>query len=288
MENNSNTYVAVLTYNEEDNILECINSIKNCYYDDIAVYDGGSSDKTVRICEDLKIKVIVKPDSSISQRRSLAMNKAIDENYKYILFVDADQRLLDEKTAVLIDKFFLEDNFLAGVQLNLVKPNSEIEFNYWQLGFYSRHLMITGEFKNKTVIGTPCFYKINIVKNFTYNTLEIKGSSDDTFFCKQITSSKYKLKSVNIHCTEIVRASFITTLKKAFWYGIGDAEYVINENDSKKRYNHLYHIFIRNTFIYPLKNLNKLLFFHIIFGYTRLFGFLYYMILRPNEYINKS
>ncbi len=285
---NKSTFVAILTYNEESNISNCIDSILYCSFENINIFDGGSTDKTIEIAKNKKVSINIIRNSSISERRSLALKHAIENNFEFILFVDADQRLLDSDTQNKAEEIFLNDNLLAGIQLNLVKPHENFNFNYWQLGFYSRHSLITTNFGPKVVIGTPCFFKINIVKKFEYNIGNILGPSDDTFFCKQITSSGFTLKSVDIKCTEIVRASLSSTVKKAYWYGIGDAEYIINEKSNKNKRNHLYHVIFRNPIINPLKNINKLFLFYLIFGFSRLYGFLYYYIFRPKNYLTKS
>jgi glycosyltransferase involved in cell wall biosynthesis len=285
---NKSTFVAILTYNEESNISDCIDSIEHCSFENIYIFDGGSSDRTIKIAKDKKVVIEIIHNSSISVRRGLALKHAIVNNFEFVLFVDADQRLLDSTTPSKIEKIFMNESLLAGVQLNLVKPQEDIKLNYWQLGFYSRHSLITTNFSPKVVIGTPCFFRIKIVKDFQYNIGKILGPSDDTFFCKQITSAGFLLKSVDIKCTEIVRASLSSTIKKAYWYGIGDAEYIINENSNKNIRNHLYHVFIRNPIINPLKNANKLFLFYLIFGISRMCGFLYYYISRPKKYLTKS
>ena len=179
---NKSTFVAILTYNEESNISNCIDSIFYCSFDNICIFDGGSTDRTIEIARDKKVLIDVIHNSSISERRGLALKYAIENNFEFVLFVDADQRLLDSTTAPQIEKIFINESSLAGVQLNLVEPQGEIKLNYWQLGFYSRHSLITTNFGPKAVIGTPCFFRINIVKNFQYNIGKILGPSDDTFF----------------------------------------------------------------------------------------------------------
>lgn len=286
-EYSGNTFIAILTYNEQKNIADCIESIKKCGFEKIAVFDGGSTDETVHIARQMGVEIFLEEGSSISSRRGYGLEYACSNAYEYILFVDADQRLMDSDTQKKIDKLFLENKLLAGVQLNIVSPTNTDSLNYWQKGFYSRHALITSNYLLKNVIGTPCFFKIGIVKHFKYNTGEINGPSDDTFFCKQIVSKGLQLTSTDVKCTEIVRASLRSTVKKAFWYGIGDAEYIINEKDPGNRKNHLFHVLVRNPFINPVKRW-KYFFFFFIFGISRMWGFLYYYIVRPNKYLSKS
>lgn len=284
----SRTFVAILTYNEQKNITDCISSAKECGFDNIAVFDGGSTDDTVSIAKKMGVIVFAEKGSSISMRRGYGLQYACDNAYDYVFFVDADQRLMDKDTQGKVNAIFSKNKLVTGIQLNIVSPEYSGSFNYWQKGFYSRHALITADYSLKKVIGTPCFFRIDIVKDFKYNTGKINGPSDDTFFCKQINSKGFQLISTDIKCTEIVRASFLSTVRKAFWYGIGDAEYVINEVNSSDRKNHMFHVLIRNPLINPIRKWNDFFFFYLIFGFSRMGGFLYYYIFRPSKYLNKS
>ena len=280
--------VSILTYNEELNIKDCINSILNCGFENIIVLDGGSSDLTLSIVRSLEIEVIVKENSSISTRRDISLKKAVKENFKYLFFVDADQRLVDPETFFRINSVFNSNVKLAGIQL-FISPekNSILKNNYWEKGFYRRHFMIASNTANKKVIGTPCFFKIELVKRFSYEN-KITGPSDDTVFCKKIHDSNLNLITSDIRANEIVRSNFNSTIKKAFWYGIGDAQVIIYEKKLSKKLNHLYHVMFRNTIIYPLKNINSLFLFFSIFGLIRAIGFLYFYLLRPKTFIKSS
>ncbi len=58
MEKNKVTLsVALATYNEEDVLAKCLESIAS-WVDEIVIVDGGSTDKTVEIAERYKAKVI--------------------------------------------------------------------------------------------------------------------------------------------------------------------------------------------------------------------------------------
>jgi len=82
----------VLTKNEENNIVDCLESLLWC--DEILVIDDSSEDKTVQIIENLKnkkIKVLVRPlDNDFSKQRNFALRLSQNE---WILFVDADERV---------------------------------------------------------------------------------------------------------------------------------------------------------------------------------------------------
>lgn len=85
--------VALATYNEENNIRDCLLSVKDLA-DEIIVVDGSSTDKTVEIAKSLGARVIVKDNPPIFH---INKQKAIDESSSpWILQLDADERVTKE------------------------------------------------------------------------------------------------------------------------------------------------------------------------------------------------
>lgn len=91
--------VVIITKNEERNIKDCINSV--LFSDEIIVVDSESTDKTVEIakkCSD-RVKVFTHKFKDFSTLRDFAQSKA---SGKWILFVDADERVSQElKTNII-------------------------------------------------------------------------------------------------------------------------------------------------------------------------------------------
>lgn len=84
---------ALATYNEEENILDCIESLKQ-FAQEIVVVDGSSEDRTVQIAEKSGAKVI---KTSNKPMFHINKNMAID-NCKgdWIFLIDADERVSKE------------------------------------------------------------------------------------------------------------------------------------------------------------------------------------------------
>lgn len=260
----------VVALNEEPNIFDCISSIKSFGAANIYLLDGGSSDKTVLIAQDMGCKTIIIPGSSISIRRGHALD-SID--CEYLFFVDADQRLSNEFTESELLTYFDKTKNLAGIQLKLEADESTK--GYWAKGFSQRLKMITATPGRRMVIGTPCIFKKKITQEIGYDK-NLTGPSDDTLFCSKLVSAGYCLLAVEEGAYEIVRGTFRSTLKKAFWYGMGDAEYI--RHDKKNRLRHLYHVYIRGIVIYPFRALSEAIYltpFFFIFGITRGAGLIY-------------
>lgn len=80
--------VALATYNEEDNIVACLESV-NDLADEIVVVDGSSIDNTRKLAKDLGAKVIKTTNKPIFH---INKNIAIDESRgEWILQLDADE-----------------------------------------------------------------------------------------------------------------------------------------------------------------------------------------------------
>lgn len=88
---NKNTLSVVLAvYNEEKNLEECLESIKDLA-DEIVIVDGGSSDKTVEIAQGFGARVITSDNPPIFH---INKNKAIDAaKSDWVLQLDADERV---------------------------------------------------------------------------------------------------------------------------------------------------------------------------------------------------
>lgn len=90
---NPSISAALATYNEEENIVDCIESLKKIT-DEIIVVDGSSTDKTRQLASKLGAKVI-----KTTNKRMFHINKnmAIDAcSGEWIFLIDADERISDE------------------------------------------------------------------------------------------------------------------------------------------------------------------------------------------------
>ncbi len=94
--------VIILTYNEEKNVLNALNSVKDLAKR-IIIVDSFSTDNTVSIAENLGAEVFLHSFVNQSQQFDWAINN-IDISTKWILRLDADERLTDE-SAKEIEEF---------------------------------------------------------------------------------------------------------------------------------------------------------------------------------------
>ncbi len=79
----------ILAKNEEENIEECLNTLKWC--DDRIVVDDDSTDKTYEIAKENEVNVYKQHlNNNFSLQRNFGLSRAIGE---WVLFVDADERI---------------------------------------------------------------------------------------------------------------------------------------------------------------------------------------------------
>lgn len=87
----------VLTKNEEENIIDCLDRLSFC--DEIIIVDDNSVDRTVELVEDFnrkdkKVKIFTHSlDNDFSDQRRFGIEKASND---WIFFVDADERISQE------------------------------------------------------------------------------------------------------------------------------------------------------------------------------------------------
>lgn len=111
---------AIATYNEEGNIAQCLESVKDLV-DEIIIVDGSSTDKTVEIAKTFGAKVIVTDNPPIFH---VNKQKAFDiASGEWILYLDADERVskkLNKEIKELID---MDQPSIENYQSQLKKKN---------------------------------------------------------------------------------------------------------------------------------------------------------------------
>ncbi len=90
----------VITFNEERNIGECLESVAFC--DDIVVVDSYSTDRTLEICRDYTSRIYEnRYDGNIAQK-NFALGKV---KHNWVLSLDADERVSPELRDEIVEKF---------------------------------------------------------------------------------------------------------------------------------------------------------------------------------------
>jgi glycosyltransferase involved in cell wall biosynthesis len=91
--------VTVITHNEEENIRDCLESVK--WADEIIVVDSGSTDRTVEICSEYTDKIFFNLWTGMKEQKQCAVEKASNI---WIFSIDADERATEA-----IKQFILQE-----------------------------------------------------------------------------------------------------------------------------------------------------------------------------------
>ncbi len=90
--------VIIITYNEEENIGDCLENVK--WSDEIVIVDAFSSDRTVEIAREFTPRVFRNRWTDFSQQKNLALGKASND---WVLSIDADERVTPELKEEIIN-----------------------------------------------------------------------------------------------------------------------------------------------------------------------------------------
>lgn len=83
--------VIILTFNEEHNIADCLESVR--WADEVIVVDSESTDRTVEIAQQYTPHVFIQPWLGYSGQRNFGLSKASGD---WVFFLDADERVTPE------------------------------------------------------------------------------------------------------------------------------------------------------------------------------------------------
>lgn len=87
--------VVIITYNEENNIGRCIDSVQ-AIADEVVVVDSFSTDKTEKICRSYGVRFYQRMWDNYSEQKNYANSLA---SFDYVLSIDADEVLSEELLA---------------------------------------------------------------------------------------------------------------------------------------------------------------------------------------------
>lgn len=110
--------VVLATFNEEQNLGECLESIKNIA-SEIIIVDGTSSDRTVEIAERYRAKITVAENHPIFH---INKQKALEQaTYPWILQLDADERVSKPLSKEIMKIIAMDDREIEEYQKHLPK-----------------------------------------------------------------------------------------------------------------------------------------------------------------------
>lgn len=110
--------VVLAVYNEENNLRECLASVKH-FASEIVIVDGGSTDQTVEIARQYKAKIIITNNPPIFHiNKQKALDKASGD---WILQLDADERVTPKLAQEIRSVIAMSDEEIKKYQEDLSK-----------------------------------------------------------------------------------------------------------------------------------------------------------------------
>lgn len=129
----------ILTKNEEQNIAECLESIKD-FVERIVIIDSGSSDKTVEIAKKYNANIFFNPFENYSKQFNWGIDNA-NISTKWTLRLDADERFTPELCKEL--------DALMNIHTNDSINGVILEADFY---FLNKHIKYGGSKKRKLMI----------------------------------------------------------------------------------------------------------------------------------------
>ncbi|OXB12769.1 glycosyltransferase family 2 protein [Flavobacterium reichenbachii] len=119
----------LITHNEEHNIKSVLENLS--FADEIIVLDSCSSDKTFEIASSFKnVKVVQRTFDNFAFQRNYALSLASN---KWILFIDADERLTSKLEKEIISVINQKDSAAAYfMRRKFMFKNQKLNFSGWQ------------------------------------------------------------------------------------------------------------------------------------------------------------
>jgi glycosyltransferase involved in cell wall biosynthesis len=211
------TVTAVLvTLDEEENVEDCLASVRAAGVMTTIVVDASSTDRTVEFAERAGADVHVVPRQGLAYQRQYGVDLV---RTPFVLMVDADNRFRHDTVALLVAD--LERTGMAGVapRKMALAPQS-----YWARSWSHHNEIVYREPGPRQVIGTPALYRTAVLQQIRYDP-DITTSSDDTDLCLRLERAGWSVGVGPAICDELVRESFRSFARKSIWYGRGDAEF---------------------------------------------------------------
>lgn len=250
----NNITIYICTYNEEENVQECIKSIKDNGCENITIIDASTDDLTKNKAEQSGVKVI-KTSKGLAGQRQVAIDDCKSE---YLMFVDADDRLDNKCIGILLEELIQNRYDAIQASLRVLSPKS-----YWEKGMDANLNYCINSLGKTNMLGRPAIYETNILKQVAMDvSFNGVGNEDAALSIKMekfgAIQGKGSGMSYRYH-----PSSFKENFEAWKKYGLGDAQLIKKYPD--KLFNVLKHL----MYVYPLKRS----FYYVVNGKVRYVGY---------------
>jgi glycosyltransferase involved in cell wall biosynthesis len=209
--------VVVLTRNVEHLLKQCLESIAKTNPLETIIVDGMSTDRTIKIANEMGAIVVSDEGKGFSYARQLGLETA---KGSHVFYVGADNLLEPDTINQLMEE--LQRREYAGIQPQ-VQVMLDEDSTYWDK-CWNDYLEVTHSPGKKKVIGTPTLFDRELVLKIGYDSAI--SATDDTDVCQRLGDIGHSVGVGEAITYEHQRLTYRDFYRRWRWYGVGDARFI--------------------------------------------------------------
>lgn len=241
----------LICLNEEKVINSCLMSLKDSNYDELVIVDGGSTDKTIEICQKYKCKLL-KSSPSMTKQLLIGLNQI---KSKYVILIETDHIYPKNFVSNFLN-LLISSKLDAGQSMLNYIPKKKTFFSLGHKIFYEVH----NSRKNiNYFLQGGSIWKTNEILGIM-SQMNNEGYGMDTERSELIRKKNLKVGYLKIFVEESGVSDFSKFLTRMENYGKGDHEFYKKNARNwnlQRKIKSLTHIFFRYCVSYPIISVFK-------------------------------
>lgn len=262
--------INICTYNEEQDIADCLDKAFANNPTEVIVIDGHSTDRTVEIAKSKGAKVILAKKKGLSSQRQEGIDNSTQP---YIAIIDGDDHLEPDFLSILLKEMQeYEYDALLGREVAF-EPKT-----YWEKAMGSTNYGITYTDKpvDTNMVGRPSLYRAEAIKHCGFDSFFDGVGDEDTDLSMRMEIAGFR-QGIGTGLTKRQQTpDFKGIVKKFVKYGKGDARIIYKYPHKVGRI--MFHLAIRYPFIRGFSAIKRgdgiYLPFYFMYGWIRFFTML--------------
>ncbi len=202
--------VVVCTYNSEEMVFDCLESVRKNNPKEIILVDANSTDRTKEIAKPFVDMVLEDGGKGLGNARNMGLDSA---KCKYVAFVGPDNIMPEGSMKKMIE--YLQQYNCSIVSAVTRLPETDSYLGWAQNIYRAKY---TPGYKD--VVGTPTLFETEVLKKYRYDTF--MTNSDDTDLCTRMARDGHKFAISDAIVLEIGFTSMAAVLERWPRYGRGD------------------------------------------------------------------